>query len=191
MGAQEFVSEIAMAMLEVDELIAAGLRLFGGPDVIFDQAADLVVRHHGPRIRIAELPVEDRMAVEDLRLESRVVVRLAETARMGELQADDEAVVAARCRAMCGDQRLAQLRDPGLGVVGEIELARIGAPVVPHRDRLAAPDQLATALAETLPAPKGVLARIAVGLSVPALHRIDAEAVADAHPVEFERPPER
>ena len=58
-------------------------------------------------------------------------------------------------------------------------------------DRLAAPDQLRAADAEALPAAARQVARLAVERAVPALHRQDAEPVADADAVELERARER
>lgn len=94
-GGEEFVAEIAVAVLEIHEIEAAGLRAPSGGDVIVDEPPDVVVRHHRIVFRDAEFPVEHRVAVEDHLLELAIVVRLAEAAGMGELEADDEIVVVA------------------------------------------------------------------------------------------------
>ena len=48
--AQEFVAEIAVAMLDIDEIEAALVGALGCDDVVFDQPLDLVVadRQGGP-----------------------------------------------------------------------------------------------------------------------------------------------
>ena len=181
------MGEIAMAMLDVDEIEAAFARTLRRGHEIIDEAAYLVIAHHRPVFGIAELPVEQRVPISDHRLESLMVVRLAEAARMGELQADHEAFVAAHGFAMRIDQGFAQASDRGLRRCRHHELVRIGAPVGAHRDRLAAPDQLAAARAEAPPAPHRVFARAPVALPVPALHRIEREAIADFHAGDFDR----
>ena len=174
-------------MLDVDEVEAALPGAPGGNHVVLDQALDLVVADRGAIGRHAELPVEHRMAIGDDRLEFAIVLRLAEAARMGELQADHEAAVVARRRDVRLDQTFAQPGDAGQRMPGDHELPGIGAAVGAHRAGLAAPDQLGAALAEALPAAHGVLARAAVGFAVPALHRMDAEAVADGHALDGKR----
>src|SRR5690606_5804466 len=68
---------------------------------------------------------------------------------------------------------------------------RARAAVVPDGHRLAAPDQLRAARAEAPPAPDRELARLSVARPVPAFHRKDAEAIADAEAVALERTGER
>ena len=80
-GAEEFVAEIAVAVLDVDEIVAALLGALGRDHVVVDQPLDLVVADHRPARRIAELAVEQRVVIGDDRLELGVVVRLAEAAR--------------------------------------------------------------------------------------------------------------
>src|SRR5580704_863093 len=168
MGAQELMSEIAMAVLDVDEIEAAFARKFCRGHEIIDEAAYLVVAHYRPVFGVAEFSVEQGVPISDHRLESLMVVWLAEAARMGELQADHEALVAAHRFAMRIDQGFAQAGDRGLRRCRHHELVRVGAPVRAHRDGLAAPDELAAARAEAAPSPQRVFARPPVALSVPA-----------------------
>ena len=63
--------------------------------------------------------------------------------------------------------------------------------VWPDRAGFTAPDQLAPALAKTLPTPLRVYRRSAVQFAIPALHRVDAESIADRHSLEFKRRSER
>src|SRR5690606_12962026 len=90
--AQKLVAQIAMAMLEIDELRAAGLGDSRRANESLDQCPDLVVRHHrivGPQ---ALLAVEHRVAIEDLRLGLVLPKRSAEPAGMRELKADEQVV---------------------------------------------------------------------------------------------------
>ena len=66
--AEEFVAEIAVAMLDVDEIVTAGLGALGRDDIIVDQPLDLVVADHGPVRRIAEFAIEQRMVIGDDRI---------------------------------------------------------------------------------------------------------------------------
>src|SRR5262249_19729762 len=127
--AQELMAQIAVAVLDVDEVVAAVARAFRRDDVVVDEAAHLVVAHDGTIGGVAELPVEDGMPVGDPRLEFRVVVRLAEASRMRELQADDEAVVISGCLPVRLDQGLAQACDGRLRLIRQAELVWVGPTV--------------------------------------------------------------
>ena len=101
---------------------------------------------------------------------------------MRELEADEQIAVGVRSEALAmrGDELFPQPGDGALRVRRHQQLMRVGAAVVPHRHRLAAPDQLGAADPEMTPAARGQLARTAVDGAVPAFHRQDAEAIADA-----------
>ena len=79
-----------------------------------------------------------------------LVVRAAEAAGVRQLQADEQVVGAAEALAVGGDQRVAEVAIAARVVVVDQELIGVGAAVVPHGDRLAAPDQLGPAQAEVL-----------------------------------------
>ena len=127
------------------------------------------------------------MVIGDDRFELGVVVRLAETAGMRELQSDDDVVLAAGRFLVRGDCDVAQTGDVALALRGHRELFWIGAAIKAHRAGFAAPDQFGAAQAETLPTALGVFGRLAVALTVPAFHRMDRQPVADFHAVDFER----
>ncbi len=81
------------------------------------------------------------------------------------------------------DKPGAQRGQRGQVRLADEKLVRVGAPVVPHGDRLAAPDQLCAARPEARPAPPGEVAGFTVRRAIPALHRLHAEAVADGEAV--------
>ncbi len=139
------MGKIAVTMLDVDEVVTAKLGALRRDHEIFDQALDLVVADHRPAGRIAEFLVEQRMVIGDDGFEFGIVVRFAEAAGMGELQTDDEVVLAAGRFLVRVDQDLAQLGDILLAPLGHRELLRIGAPVGPHRAGFAAPDEFCAA----------------------------------------------
>ena len=185
------MAEIAVAVLEVHEVEAGALGQLGCGDEVGDEPLDLVVRHERVVVRHAEFPVEDRVPVEDDRLQ-RPGGRAAEAAGMRQLQADDERPgVAALGLQMRGDQRIAQSGDVAERVLLQAELARVGAAVGPHGDGLAAPDQLGAAAAEIGPAPGGVLGGAAIGGAVPAFHGQHAEAVGQGAAEHFFGPGQR
>src|SRR6201999_2013344 len=160
-GAQELVAKIAMAMLHVDEIVAACLGALGRDDEVFDQPLDLVVADDGPILRIAELAVEQRVIIGNDGFELGIVIGLAEAARMRELQTDDDiAAVAAHGFLVPGDGDLAQAGDLALALRRHGELLGIGASIRAHRAGLAAPEQLGTAKAEAMPTPLGILRRL-------------------------------
>src|SRR5688572_1773553 len=76
-------------------------------------------------------------------------------------------------------------------IIDQANLIRIRAAVALHGERFAAPDQLRAALAEVLPPPQRVFGRLAVGRAVPALHRMDAPAIADDEVADINRRRER
>ena len=89
------MAEIAVAMFDVDEIVAAGLRTLGGNDIVPDQPLDFIVADHRPLLRVAEFAVEQRVIIGDDRFEFGVVVRFAEAPRMSELEPDHQAIVVA------------------------------------------------------------------------------------------------
>jgi hypothetical protein len=70
-------------------------------------------------------------------------------------------------------------------------LIGIRAAFLTHGDGFPAPNQFGATLTEVAPAAPGQIARPAVGRAVPAFHRQDGEAIADAHAAGLERRGER
>ena len=177
--AEELVQQIAVAMLQVHEVRAHVPRELRRADEVLDEPLNLVV---GEDLRVArdlELRVENRMPERDTRLVGRLPVRFAETSRVCELESDDEVVrraVTLRVRVL---QEADQLSDARLVLLDEDELVRVRAAVGPHGHRLRAANQLRAALAEALPAPTHFVAQATGRRAVPALHRVERDAVAD------------
>ena len=86
------MTQIAVAVLQVQELEAELPGEAGGANVIGDDAADLVVSQERVIRRDTELPVEDRVVVDDARLEAILPVRPAEAAGVGKLEADEQVI---------------------------------------------------------------------------------------------------
>ena len=99
------MAEIAVAVLDVHEVVAAGLGTLCGRHEVLDQALDVVIRHHRVIGGQAEFPVEDGMVVEDDRLQGAAGVGAAEPPGMGELEADEQraGVAALRFLVGCGE----------------------------------------------------------------------------------------
>ena len=174
------MAQVAVAVLHVHELEAGPLREDRGAHVVLGQAVEVLVGQD-PHAA-GEAPVEDRVGEGDERLRPVPGVRAGVAARVGDLQAHHEVVRGAlpEARLVGRDEVVAQAgqRLPGRGA--DHELAGVGAAVVAHGGRLAAPDELRAGEAEVPPAAAGQLGRVAVGRAVPALHGQDAEAVAGA-----------
>ena len=178
-----------MAVLHVDEVEARPLRQHGCAHEVVHETVELRVAQDLHTAR--EAAVEERMVPRSQRLRAIPGGRPRVAARVGELQADHEALVRAAARAMGRHQLLAQARDLFPGRVADHELRGVAAPVGTHGRRLAAPDELRPALTEMDPAPPRQLARRAFGRAVPAFHRQDAETVAGPQAVGLERTRER
>jgi hypothetical protein len=87
-GTQELVPQVPVAMLDIYETITALRGQARRRDEIADEIAHLVVVQDRVFGRNAELAVQNRMVVENLRLHAVLPVRPAETAGMRQLQAD-------------------------------------------------------------------------------------------------------
>ncbi len=182
---QEFVSQVTVAVLDVDKIEAELMRQGGGAQEIFDQAFDLTVGQRRLRWSDADLAVQQRVVVQEERLDL-AVVRAAETAGVGELQPDQEVVRRAKTLAVCSDQLAVKVFQPRQGVLGDQQLMRVGAPVCTHCHCLPTPHQLGAAQAEILPAPQGKLGRLSTRRAVPAFHGQAAETIAN-HPAAGQR----
>ena len=157
-AAEELVAEVAVAVLHVHELEPGPLREHGGPHVVVGQAVEVLVGQD-PHAA-GEAPVEDRVGEGDERLRPVPGARARVAAGVGDLQAHHEVVrgALAEARLVGRDEVVAQARQrlPGRGV--DHELAGVGAAVVAHGGRLAAPDELGAGEAE-VPASGGASAR--------------------------------
>ena len=191
LGREKLVAQVAVTVLQVDEVEADVARVLRGDHVVVDELADVAIAHQRIVGRETELAIEDRMPIEDHRLHPRLVVGLAEASRVRELQSDHEIVVVAHRLAVPRHERLAHRRDLGLGGFGHQQLVGIGAAVVAHRDRFAAPDHLGAGEAEVAPAADGVLGRSSILEAVPSFHRLDRETIADGELARRERRAER
>jgi len=88
-GAKQFVAEVAVAMLDIDESEPDAPGRAGGADVIIDQAVDVIVADDRRIIvRIdAQFAVQDRVMIEDSRLEL-LLSWAAEAPAVRQLQTD-------------------------------------------------------------------------------------------------------
>src|ERR1700722_6635785 len=116
--AQKLVTEVTMAMFQIDKVKAALLRAFGSNDVIFDQTLDIVIAHQRPVGGVTEFPVKDRMIVNNHRFKALVVVRLAEPARMSELQTDNQNAFVAHGLPVGFGNDVAKFRNVALRMLG-------------------------------------------------------------------------
>src|SRR5262249_47439367 len=102
---QQFVQQIAVALLDIYELKADALREFGGSDIMFRQGGEIVIRKkrivgtYGGR-------------VEDWIMEGDLAPAIAVAAGVRQLQADEEILIGAKGLAM----RLAALAEHALKV---------------------------------------------------------------------------
>ena len=106
--AQQLVPEVAVAVLDVDELKADVVGAPGGIDEVVDQAIDLVVCHQ--RDAAGKALVEDWIDVRRERLGPVPHVRAREAARVRKLQAEIEVAVGvgAEAGAMRGHELVAE-----------------------------------------------------------------------------------
>src|SRR6185295_17105255 len=90
-GAEQLVSEIAVAGLDVDEAEAGVARQTSRRDEVVDQAIQLLVLEHTDAP--GDASIEDRVRARGDRRRAIVRVRPRVASRMGQLQADVEIAV--------------------------------------------------------------------------------------------------
>src|SRR5262249_30328662 len=148
---EQLAEQVAVALLQVDEIEPGAERERGRLDVTILEAIQLVVgdqRVIGPRRGAGGL-VDDRP-----RIEQRVVLRKdppgdAVAARVRELEADEEVGIVAPRLAMRGAANLEEvLQSADMALVAD-ELTRVGPPFRDDGGGLA-PNELRAAGAETL-----------------------------------------
>ena len=91
-GAQKFVSQISVAVLDVHKLVAQIRGHSGCLHVIVDNGSYLAVRHHGVLRTHAEFTVKNWMTVQNSGFHPALVRRPAEPSRVRELQPDQQIV---------------------------------------------------------------------------------------------------
>ena len=173
------MAQVAVAVLDVDEVEPRRLRQPGGGHEVLDEGLDLLVAHHrvialGPIRR-----VEKRVVVQGARLGSVPAVRVRHAAGVRELHADEQVVRGGEALLVAADEERSQLADLVQVLLDHHELDRAAPAVRPYGHRLGAEDQLGSAGAPALPAPPRQVGGPPVGRVVPALHREDGEPVAD------------
>ena len=182
---QDFVQQVAVAALDVDEVEACAMRDDGGADVVL---ADRFEFRVGNRFRAIwqRIPtLEQRMALRNARQEW--AMRPREATGVRELESDQRAFRQCADFAAARAQFVQQALQIALAVVVQAQLARVGLAVFAHRKGLAAPDQRSAAAAEVPPSPQRVCARAAVRRAVPAFHRVRAEPVVEALAAQLDR----
>jgi hypothetical protein len=160
---QQFVQQVAVAVLDVDEVEPGLPGEHGGVHVVLGEPVEFVVGQHRCGVD-ADAAVEQRVRVGRPRQRRSVGSRPAP--RVRELQT-------AHLRRV---EFLTQLRKVADGALVDDQLVRVGPPVGTHCRRLA-PHEPAAARSETPPPPPYEIGRAAVGGSVPALHRQHGETV--------------
>ena len=180
-GAQQLVTEISVALLDVHELKARVAGQPRGRREILDEPVEIVVFEHAHALWKAS--IKRGMVPRRQRLGTVVRVGPRVPPRMRKLQTDVEIVGRPRAEPcpMRAHELVAKRRDRALGLGREHQLMRVGAAVVSHGHGFAPPDQLRAAHAEVSPPPPRQIARLASGRAVPPLHRQNAEAIADPY----------
>jgi len=79
-----------------------------------------------------------------------------------------------------GDECFAELGEVRLVLLDNNELVGVGPAIRPHRHGFAAEDQLGAAFTEPAPAPEDIAGDAAAGRAIPAFHRLNGAAVAEA-----------
>src|SRR5947207_11217731 len=126
------------------------------------------------------------MPIQNSRLGLVSPMRPAIAARMRQLQSDQQVVLGAHGLAMLLGKHRAKFCEIGMSTGCNHQLIRIGATRQRHCYSFASPDQFRATLSKSSPPPKGVLAWMPVRRSVPALHGIDRDAVADLNAAAFQ-----
>src|SRR5262249_4388691 len=108
MRAQELMTEVSVAMLDIDKIESDLASHFSGVMKCFYDPADLCVLQNRIVLWNLEPRVENRMMVENAGLRASQSVGMAEASRVGQLQADDQSVYGTRCLSVFLDKLFAQ-----------------------------------------------------------------------------------
>ena len=186
---EELVQQVAVTVLDVDERVASALRDRGGAREVPDQRIDLGIREDGRVVTHVRARIEQRVPERDAR-PARAGIGHRPAPAVRELEADHRLGMPRPLRFLA--ERRAQRREPAEIRLARDELVRVRAALGLHRDGLAAPDPAGARRTEASPAAQGEIGRPAVARPVPALHRLDHEAVRRDEPgAEIERRGER
>ncbi len=175
-GGEQIVQDVAVAGLDVDGIEAGPGSQTGGGDKALDQGLEIVIGEHLCRLRPG---IE--MGIDRRHQGLRFAGRSAETARMGELEDEQRAVVGAESRPGAVADGLDQLGESPDGGRIEQELTGIRAPLGNHRRGLE-PDQTAAPLGVAEIAPPGRFCGRTVGCGIEAFHRVHPQPVGQPHP---------
>ena len=114
--AEQLVTEIAVAVLDVDEIEAGSRGDAGRVDEALDERVELVVREQMRRHAGGKAPVEHRMHVRGHRRPAAAGIRPRVTSRVGELQADEQIGGRSRRRLVRAHEDLPQIDQVGFGM---------------------------------------------------------------------------
>ena len=117
------------------------------------------------------------MVIENPRLRASVFVRTTVTTRMGQLQADQQAVIGTGGLNVLVSKDGSEFGEFILCAWRREELVGICASFVAHSYGFAAPYQFAAAFAEALPTSKSVFGGRSVWRSVPTFHGLNSDAI--------------
>src|SRR5438552_15242278 len=139
-------------MFDIDKIRANVPRELRCRHIVLDKLLNLCV---GEKLSVAhdvEFSVEDGMTIGRARLQTLFIIWLAEAARMGELETNDQVLCRSVAFAMRADQDFSQLRQILPVLLNDNKLVGIRPAIWPHCHGLAAVDQLRPAFSKSLPA---------------------------------------
>src|SRR5258708_6970422 len=138
--AQEFVSQISMAMLDVDKIKTKLPRDARRAVKLFNDSANLAIREERKIARQTKPPVQNRMAVQNARLRPMLRIRFAVTPRMRKLQTNQQPRIRTRSELVFLSEGSTQLRQPRARMLRNHQLIRIRPPAARDGDGFAAPN---------------------------------------------------
>ena len=185
---QKFVEQVAVAGLDVDHPKACGCGHPGRRHIGIDEPLNVVVGEHACGVGGVDsvAGVEQRVVVGDAGLTAGDR-RLRKPARVSQLERDEQIVDRAEASLVGVVHLLVERRKPGDAAGRSEELVGVCATFGKHAHRLAAPDEFRAALAKPLPATQQRLGGLAIERGIPALHRVDAPAVAHREAADRDR----
>src|SRR6516162_8462169 len=185
--AQKFVTQIAVAMLDVDKIESQTLGEFRCPMKIRNDRFYLGVRQKWVIAGESEPLIQNRMMIQNARFGFCVTIRAAVPPRMRQLQPNDQPILRTSGAAVFLNQYPSQLRQSFLRMNCKHQLIRIRAPFVGNRNGLSSPNEFCAASSEFSPSLLGVLARIPIPLPIPSFHWLNGNPVADPDASAVER----
>ena len=177
-GTQKFMSEIAVCHFYIDKLESGFMGKAGGFNEASDDPFHFGIGNHIIFGRM-KFFIQKRVRIGGHGLQSGIIVGVAETAGVGQLQTDEKIIGGSEFRSVSGDHFIVKFFKIADIVAGEHHLPGIALTGLSYRAGFASEKQFCSGGGKIHPPPPGKFTGRTIRQTIPTLHRQNAPAVAD------------